>query len=619
MRSRIFLCTAVLVMMGSMASGLRAQTQGESRSAPATMIPANYQAQEGFVDAHGVLIYYWTIGRGAPLVILHGGPGASHDYFLPYLLPLARKNQLIFIDERGSGKSQKLEDPKGYTVENMVEDVEAVRLGLHLGKISLLGHSAGGVLAEAYALKYQQNLTHLFLCSTFASTREMNEVFARMKEKMPPELRDRINRMEKDGLFGHGPDYRKGRYTDEYMIAAWGEGYFPYLYQNHPDPNYDPVQNGVTSWDLYREMWGSNGEFVIDGNMKSVEYLDRLPLIKIPTLIIAGDHDECDPMLSREMHEKISGSKLVILPKSGHMTFVDQPGLFLAAVADFLSNPAHEATAVPIPAPASIPATGEATSVALLSKPPELILAINKPIRKTTIPIGHVVYTLTEMDKVLLASELAYYDDLKVDIYYPPSYNFKVKLPMVVLANGYQETDEFDKDMPQHMDWAKLIAASGMIAVSAQAGSVPTANFYHVLEFLRANTEVLGIDLAHIGFWACSGQGVPIFKALGDKKLPYRADFRAAVLFYPGVTKAEPSDWPPNTSLFVVKAGADKLIAGSTIDNFVSQARSSKIPAEYIELADAPHGFDVFQNTEASKNTVRQSLEFLKNKLLLRN
>lgn len=339
MNPKIFFCTAMLALMGSLSPFLRAQSQGSARSAPLTMIPANYQAQEGFVDAHGVLIYYWTIGRGAPLVIVHGGPGASHDYFLPYLLPLARHNRLIFIDERGSGKSEKLEDPGGYTVENMVEDVEAVRQGLQLGKISLLGHSYGGVLAQAYALKYQQHLTRLLLCSTFPSTREMNEVFARMKEKMTTELRDRINRMEKDGLFGHGPDYRKARYTDEYMIAAWGQGYFPYIYQNHPDANYDPIQQGAMSWDLYREMWGSDGEFIIDGNLKSAEYLDRLPALKIPTLIIAGDHDECDPSLSREMHEKISGSQLVILPQSGHMTFVDQPGLFLAAVADFLPNP----------------------------------------------------------------------------------------------------------------------------------------------------------------------------------------------------------------------------------------------------------------------------------------
>src|SRR5215510_9587028 len=107
------------------------------------------EIEDGYVDANGVLIYYTAFGVGRPLLILHGGPGASHEYFLPYLVPLARTNRLVFIDERGSGKSQKLEDPAGYTVENMVEDVEAVRQGLQLDQISLLGHSFGGVLAQA--------------------------------------------------------------------------------------------------------------------------------------------------------------------------------------------------------------------------------------------------------------------------------------------------------------------------------------------------------------------------------------------------------------------------------------------------------------------------------------
>src|ERR1017187_3258255 len=286
--------------------------------------PVNYEMEEGFVDAHGVLIYYAEVGRGAPPMIVHGGEGASHDYFLPYLLPLARHNRLIFIDERGSGKSEKLEDPRGYTVENMVEDVEAVRQGLKLGKMSLLGHSCGGVLAQAYALKYQKNLTHLILSDTVYSTAEMNQVFQKELSAVDPQRREKSAAMEKDGLFGKGKPWEKNRYTNDYMIAAWGDGYFPYLYQGRPDPNYDPVANGVMSWDLYREMWGSHGEFIIDGNMKSVEYGDRLKTITAPTLIIAGDHDECDPVQSKEMHQKVAGSKLEILPQSGHMAFVDQ-------------------------------------------------------------------------------------------------------------------------------------------------------------------------------------------------------------------------------------------------------------------------------------------------------
>jgi proline iminopeptidase len=311
---------------------------GCSESPRKTESAGVYTIAEQFVDAHGVLIYVKSFGQGDPLVIVHGGPGASHDYLLPYLVPLARNNRLVFLDERGSGRSEKLEDPSGYTVENMVEDVEAVRTALGLGKINLLGHSYGGVLAQAYALKYQGNLNHLVLCSTFHSTKELNAMFVRMKQDMPAELRARIEKAEQEGLYGHGKDYEKNRYTAAYMTAAWGDGYFPYLYRNHPDANFDPVANGIMSWDLYREMWGSHGEFVVDGNLTSVEYADRLKTLTVPTLITVGDHDECDPAIAREMNDLIPGSRLVVFPNSGHMTFVDQPGMFVKTVDEFVHS-----------------------------------------------------------------------------------------------------------------------------------------------------------------------------------------------------------------------------------------------------------------------------------------
>ena len=79
------------------------------------------------------------------------------------------------------------------------------------------------------------------------------------------------------------------------------------------------------------------------GNLKSAEYVDRLPTIKVPTLVICGDHDESDPSLSKEMHEKIAGSKLVILPNSGHFAFEDQPGLWIGSVRDFINTGAKGA------------------------------------------------------------------------------------------------------------------------------------------------------------------------------------------------------------------------------------------------------------------------------------
>ena len=332
MKKSFALCSLLLLITISIAQ----ESEKPAATKPVTS-PAVYPIQEGLVDNHGVLIYYKTVGRGSPLFIVHGGPGASHDYFLPNVYLLARHNKLIFIDERGSGRSPKLEDAKQYTVENMADDVEAVRQALQLGKICLFGHSFGGVVVQAYAFKYFANLSHLILASTFSSTRELNEALARLKQAMPADRRARLEALEKAGLYGKGEIWERGRYTDEYAKLAWGVGYFPALYGARPDANYDPLEgNTKNSWELYREMWGSHGEFVVDGNLKEVEWVDRLSEIKVPTLVIVGDHDESDPVMSREMNAKIAGSKLVVLPDSGHMTFIDQPDRFIQAIRDFV-------------------------------------------------------------------------------------------------------------------------------------------------------------------------------------------------------------------------------------------------------------------------------------------
>src|SRR5262249_37862179 len=150
MRRQVLCYSLICCALCGLAGGRR-PAAGQKPGEPGKAKPAPvHRIEEGYVDAGGGLIYYKAFGQGEPLLILHGGPGASHDYFLPHLVPLARHNRLIFLDERGSGKSQKLQDPAGYTVEAMVEDTEAVRAALGLGRVKLLGHSCGGVPAQAY-------------------------------------------------------------------------------------------------------------------------------------------------------------------------------------------------------------------------------------------------------------------------------------------------------------------------------------------------------------------------------------------------------------------------------------------------------------------------------------
>ena len=278
------------------------------------------------------------------------------------------------------------------------------------------------------------------------------------------------------------------------------------------------------------------------------------------------------------------------------------------------STPTIQPTATSIPTP-TVPTPTPTPEIAKLSKPPELILANDKPFEQAGWP--NVIYTIPETDEVLLASELPFCNDLKADIYYPPNYNFESRLPVVIFSVGFADVaGTFDKDMTGFVDWAKLIAASGMIGVAAQAGSTPDITLFCLLDFLAANADQLGVDMTRIGFMAWSSQGGPAFAALADQTLPYRSGFKAAAFLYLDFAFAEPAQWPEKLSLFVVKAGKDKNISGTKMDNFVEKARSSNIPTEYIELPNAPHGFDSMQNTQTNKDVIVKILEFFKSTLL---
>ncbi|MDP9011427.1 MAG: alpha/beta fold hydrolase, partial [Pseudomonadota bacterium] len=124
------------------------------------------RVRDGFIAGAGARIYYKTLGRGIPLLLLHGGPGADHSDFLPALQPLAERCQLVLIDERGSGRSERLADSGGYTLDNMVKDIEKVRKHFRFPRLVVLGHSFGGILAQAYAVRHPQRISGLVLAGT---------------------------------------------------------------------------------------------------------------------------------------------------------------------------------------------------------------------------------------------------------------------------------------------------------------------------------------------------------------------------------------------------------------------------------------------------------------------
>jgi len=290
--------------------------------------PVAFPQAEGFIDTGSALIYYKTIGRGRPLVLLHGGPGSTHDYFLPYVLPLARSRQLVLIDERGSGQSQRLDDHSQYNLETMSADVEAVRVALGLGQIDLLGHSFGGVLAQAVAIRYPDSIRRLILASTGSSAARINADFKTIKDSLDKDLRARIEALESRGIIGADgaqlPEYRQ--------LADQAEA--PYNYFVRP-PAWSESGESL-GWDVLNTMWGAKSDFHIDGNLKGFDFTPDLRKLKIPALVLYGDHDMVSDATAMESHDALSGSLLVEIPRSAHMTMVDQNAAFNDAVARFL-------------------------------------------------------------------------------------------------------------------------------------------------------------------------------------------------------------------------------------------------------------------------------------------
>jgi proline iminopeptidase len=123
-----------------------------------------------YVTVNGARLWYESEGTGEPLILISGGPGISHDYFHPYFSALRDSYRIIYFDGFGRGKSDRAKDRREYTLAHDVEDVEGLGKVLGLGKVNLLGHSYGGIVAQAYALRFPDSLRRLILVDTLFSS-----------------------------------------------------------------------------------------------------------------------------------------------------------------------------------------------------------------------------------------------------------------------------------------------------------------------------------------------------------------------------------------------------------------------------------------------------------------
>jgi proline iminopeptidase len=253
------------------------------------------------VDGCSLVVEEQGIRQKPVAFIIHGGPGVDHTSYKPCFSPLVHHLQLVYFDHRGQGRSAR--GPKEtYTLDNNVDDMEALRQYLGLEKIVLIGSSYGGMVALSYAVKYPQNVSHLIVIATAANSRFL--------ERAQEILAERGNEEQLRQFF-----------------RVMGSMY---------SQNNDRKLNSPDSDETILSVDAINVAF--SGFLNDYNILNELHKITSPTLVIAGRHDWiCAPEFSEEIAQAIPNAYLKIFENSGHLIRVDEPQSLLDEIARFLN------------------------------------------------------------------------------------------------------------------------------------------------------------------------------------------------------------------------------------------------------------------------------------------
>ena len=285
---------------------------------------------EGTIPYAGGETWYRVVGEGEdpgklPLLCLHGGPGAPHDYLEPLEKLAATGRRVVFYDQIGCGRSWVEKSADFWTVGLFVAEVRAMRDARGRGRFHLFGSSWGGMLAMEYALTQPTGLASLVLSSSPASIPLWEAETGRLRRDLPEETQRILAEHEAAGTID-SPGYE----------AASMEFYKRHVCRVDPFPDcvLRTFKGLAEHPDVYMTMQGPN-EFVITGTLKTWDITDRLAEIEVPTLITAGAQDEFTPVQAQRLNEGINGSELVTFESASHMQFVEEPERYRELVAGF--------------------------------------------------------------------------------------------------------------------------------------------------------------------------------------------------------------------------------------------------------------------------------------------
>ena len=269
----------------------------------------------------------WVVERGpdggVPLLVLHGGPGFDHHEFADYLDPLTERGiRLLLVDLRACGRSER--PPQStWTLERHAQDVVMLAEAMGLQRWAVLGHSYGAFVALQQAVDYPDMAAAVIVSSGVASMHYLDQVEEHLEALEPAELRERIA-----ASWARETEVSTADEFEDLMRDQW-----PFHFALTGDSRIEEyrlrAKGMVYSPDVLRHF--------ASAGYGGIEVEDRLDEVTAPTLVLAGRHDRtCVPEASEAIARGVADSQLLVFEASGHMTFVEEPEVFIEAVSRFL-------------------------------------------------------------------------------------------------------------------------------------------------------------------------------------------------------------------------------------------------------------------------------------------
>lgn len=282
---------------------------------------------EGFITVKGGKVWYKIVGEGekTPILLLHGGPGVPSFYLNP-LSALGKDRPVIFLDQLGCGRSDKITDTTLMTVENFVDQIKQIKDSLGLKDFYLYGQSWGTMLGTDFYLKYPEGIKAIIFSSPAISIPMWLSDADTLITTLPDTIQNSIRTNEQNKTY-ESPDYQNA-------ILVY---YQHFLARKLPWSSDIDSAFLLMGTNVYNFMGGPS-EFTMTGTLKDYDRTNRLGEIKVPTLFITGEFDEARPSTVKYYQSLVPGAQFELIENAGHLTMQDNPEKNLKVITDFINS-----------------------------------------------------------------------------------------------------------------------------------------------------------------------------------------------------------------------------------------------------------------------------------------